>query len=283
MLETFDGGGASEAWNGWFGDTTVRRARHEVRSPDARAGLAANTVVRLTFQDVLQYVHSRTGCAEAPLPSDPSWLNERLLCVLTACHEVDTARRRLLGALSAQQTLDEMAHLLTARVGAGLCTPTEPGRLVVMRADIQRSVEMATAMWDMAGRHFTRVTRLLPAQLDGNARGVQPLAQEEIERLEHLAEAVGAEDCFAVAREAHRRAAMDWELAQARWARALGARQMAESRFRNERRGALAFAETVVNQHWQGNSLASREAHACMKRHALYATARLLPQQLGLC
>ncbi len=282
MLETYDGSGAFEAWNGWFGNRWTRRKRHEVRSPDVQAGLGDNALVRLSFQDVLQRVHLRETGLDSRVPSDPRQLNERLLCVLTACHEVETARRRLLGALNAQQNLDEMAHLLKARAGAGLCMPAEPRRLMVMRADIGRSVEMATAMWDMASRHFTRVTRLLPVQLEGNMGGRTRMAQDELEQLERQAVRLGEGDRFARAREAYRLAVMDWGLAQARWTRALDARETAETRFRDGRRGALAFAEAVVNQHWQGNSLASREAHLSVKRHALYAIALLLPRHLGL-
>lgn len=283
MLKTLDGSRASEAWRGWFGDRGGRRLQHEVRSPEAQAGPSGSSGVRLSFHDVLQYVYLRETGLESDLPHDARRLNERLLCVLTACHEVDTARRRLLGALSAQQTLDEMAHLQRARAFAGLRTPSEPHRLMVMRADVGRSVEMATAMWDIASRHFTRVTRFLPVQLDGPVNACVPLAPDEIDQLEKQAGRLGAGDRFARAREAHRLATMDWELAEARWARALDVRQLAETRFRKERRGAMAFAEAVVSQHWQCNSRASREAHLRMKRHALYAIALTLPRQLGLC
>ena len=282
MLKTFDGGGATDSWHGWFEKKETLRSRNEVRSPVGQPGLTPNSLARLSFQDVLQYVYVRETCAGSGPQPDASSLNERLLGVLTACHEVDTARQRLLGAMGAQQTLDDMAHLLKARAYTGLCVSAEPRWLVVMRADLGRSVEMATAMWDMASRHFTRVTRLLPAQLDGNADGCTPLGQEELEQLERLAGCLGAAERFAQAREVHRVAALDWALARSRWTRAVDARRLAETRFRKERRGALAFADAVVNQHWLANSLASREAHLCMKRHALHAIALRLPQQLGL-
>lgn len=282
MLETYDGSGAFETWSGWLGNRWTRRKRLEVRSPGGRAGLVENALVRLSFKDVLQHVHLREAGVDSGVPQDPQLLNERLLRALTACHEVETARRRLLGALNAQQTLDEMAHLLKARVGAGLCMPAEPHRLMVLRGDVGRSVEMATAMWDMASRHFTRVTRLLPVQLEGNMGGRVRMAQDEFEQLERQAARLGVSDHFAQAREAYRLAVMDWGVAQARWTRALDARGLAERRFRNGRRGALVFADAVVSQHWQCNSLVSREAHLCVKRHALYAITLLLPRHLGL-
>lgn len=283
MLETFDGGGASsEAWGDWVGHTAVHRRRHEVRSSGAQAGLVANGVARLSFQDVLQYAHLREAGLGPNPPSDLPGLNERLLCVLNACHEVDTARRRLLSAMGTEQTLEEIACLLSARVGAGHCTPAEPHRLVVLRADIGRSVGIATEMWKVASHHFTRVTRLLPAQLGGDIEAFAPLAEHELEQLAQQAGRLGAGDCFAHAREAYRLAVMDRDLAQARWTRAQEARQLAEARFRNGRQGALALAETAVNQHWQCSSLAVREAHSCMKRHALHAIALMLPRQLGL-
>ncbi|MDR7093410.1 hypothetical protein [Hydrogenophaga laconesensis] len=282
MLKTLDGSGATDAWHGWFGKKETLRTRSEVRSPVGQSGLTVNSLARLSFQDVLQYVYVREAGVVSGLQPDAPSLNERLLGVLTACHEVDTARQRLLGAMGAQQTLDDMAHLLKARAYTGLCAPAEPRWLVVMRADLGRSVEMATAMWDMASRHFTRVTHLLPAQLDGNADGCTPLGQDDLELLERLAERLGAADRFAQAREAHKVAALDGALARSRWTHAVDARRIAETRFRKERRGALAFADAVVNEHWLANSLASRVAHLCMKRHALHAVALRLPQHLGL-
>lgn len=281
MLETFDGGGGSEVSDGWFRHRGGWRGRHEIRSSGGRPGLVARSVVRLSFLEVLQYVHMREAGHGSSL-SDPRRLGERLLCVLTSCHEVNTARRRLLGAMNARQALDEMAHLLQARACSGRSAPAEPPSLAVMRADLCRSVEMATAMWEMAGRHFTRVTRLLPAQLDAQEEGFVPLTEDELAWLERHARELDVSEPFGRARETYRLAAMDWERARTRWTRALEARQLAEAGFRSRARGALAFAGAIVNQHWEHGGLAAREAHACMKRHALYATVLLLPRQLGL-
>lgn len=281
MLETFDGDGGSEISEGWFGRLEGRRVQHEIRSSGGQAGLVARSVVRLSFQEVLQYVHLREADKALSL-SDARGLGERLLCVLTSCHEVDTARRRLLGAMNARQTLDEVAHLLKARARAGVCAPVEPSRLAVMRTDLCRSVEVATAMWEMAGRHFTRVTRLLPAQLDVHTEGFVPLTKAELAWLERHARELDVSEQFSRAQERYRVAVMDWERARTRWTLAREARQLAEAGFRCRARCALAFAGAVVSQHWEHGSLVVREAHVSMRRHTLYSTVLLLPRQLGL-
>lgn len=249
----------------------------------------------LAFRDVLQHVYVREDDRDARAPADRRRLNERLLCVLTACHEVHTARRRLMGSLNTQQTLTNVEHLLTARGDAGGSPGREQLKLDEMLTDVQCSVEMATALWEAAGQHFTRVTRLLPAQLTAGAVDFLPLAPAEIDRLAREAQQQGdalsrapdghcttASDRFAQARESYLQAVMDLELAQARWERAGRVRHQAESGCHTGPHGALAFAQAVVSQEWQRGNLLMREAHACMTGHALYAVALQLPVRFEL-
>lgn len=295
MFDAFDEGGGLGATH-HRGEGWGRPGRHEGGAPEVMGGATGRGVTGMAFRDVLQHVYVREAERDAREPADLRQLNGRLLCVLTACHEVDTARRRLMGSLNTQQTLKSLAHLLTARGDAGLGPGTEQRKLTEMLADLRCTVEMATAMWEAAGRHFTRVTRLLPAQLDTNGANFIPAAPAEIDRLALEAQRQGdeaisktpdghrtsASDRFARARETYLQAVMDWELAQARWARADRVRQLAEPGCHTGSQGAMAFAQAVAGQEWQRSNLLMREAHACMTRHALYAVALLLPAHFGV-
>jgi len=292
MFEAFDEGGGPGASH----HKVVEQGRREVGSTEGITGRIARSVVAgMAFRDVLKHVHLRENRGDAHAPIDLRRLNERLLCVLIACHQLDTARRRLMGSMNAQQTLKDAAHLLMARVDGGHSRLPEQLKLEAMLADLRRSVEDATEMWARAGRYFTRVTRLLPAQLDANEGGFVPVAPTEVDRLALEAQRVGdaflqdsewysppVGDRFARARQTYLQAVMDWESAQAGWVSAGRARQQAEIGFRVGPRGVLEFAQAVVSQDWQRGSFLSREAHACMKRHALYAAALQLPAHLGL-
>ena len=272
-----------------------RPGRHGVRASEGLGGLAGSAVTGMAFRDVLQHVHARDLEWDARVSTDLRRLNDRFMCVLNACHEVDTARRRLTGCLNTQRTLKDVVHLLTAREDPGPCPGAEQLKFAEMLADLRCSVEMATAMWEAAGRHFTRVTRLLPAQLDTNGAGFMPVAPAELDRLALEAQRqdgappktsdshrLSVSERFVQARESYLQAVMDWELAQTRWVRTGRARQLAEPGRHTGPCGALAFAKAVVGQEWQRSNLLMREAHACMTRHALYAAVLQLPTHLGL-
>lgn len=309
MLETFDGSGRRDASKGWI-EALGKQTRHEVRSPESHNGRATAPFARMSFPEVLQIVHLRESGLDPHTLSDPQRLNARLLCVLAACHEVDSARRRLMSSLNTLQTLQDVSHVLVARVEAGLSTPGEPLRLALMLADVRRSVEVATAMWEMAAPHFTRVTRLFPTQVEAALDGFVPMDPAEIERLAlesaprwsspgahteplaqnlgvhrlHLLDACSEErDRFVQARELYLQAVTDWELAQSMMVRARRTRELAESHFRVGTRSVLEFAEALVNEDRQRISLITRAAHASMKRYGLYAVALLLPEQFGCC
>jgi hypothetical protein len=110
-------------------------------------------------------------------------LNEQMLTTLEACHRVDTARRQLLNTLKAQKTLESVSHILAARVEAGLSECLEQRKLALLLTDMRRSVTQAIGAWDGASKQFTRLTRLLPAQLGALAEGFEPMDPAEIDRL----------------------------------------------------------------------------------------------------
>lgn len=292
MFEAFDEGGGPGASH----HKVLEQGRGAVCSTEGITGRMASPVVAgMAFRDVLRHVHLLENRGDVHAPIDLRRLNERPLCVLIACHQLDTARRRLMGSMNTQQTLKDAAHLLMARVHSGQSRLSEQLKLEAMLADLRRSVEDATEMWARAGRYFTRVTRLLPAQLDASEEGFVPVTPTEVDRLALEAQRAGdasLEDSewysppvggrFVQARETYLQAVMDWESAQAAWTSAGRARQQAEIGFRVGARGVLEFAQAVVSQDWQRGSFLSREAYACMKRHALYAAALQLPAHLGL-
>jgi hypothetical protein len=294
MFDAFDKGVRPEASHRRE-EEWGRLVRREMRSSDGAFRPDASAATGMAFRDVLRHVHTREAPCEGHGPADLRQLNQQLLRVLNACHEVDTARRRLMGGLNAQQILKDVGDLLNARGERAVRPSPERRRLVAMMQDLWCSVDMARALWDSAGRYFTRLTRLLPAQLDANGVGFVPVAPDEIDRLalevQRLGEASArtpdgychsASDRFALARAAYLQAVTDWEQAQRRWARASRVRQQAEPGVHLGARGALVFAKAVSDQEWQRSNLLMREAHASMASHALYAVALQLPRHLGL-
>jgi hypothetical protein len=284
MFEAFDEGGDPGAGHRQRGG--LRRSAQPPSGEPVRGGcVMASAIARVAFEDVLQHVHLREVVLDAHKPPDPQRLNERLLVVLNACHEVDNARQRLLDLLSCQQQLQDVSVLLAARAKIGLTSEEEPLDLERLLAEVRRSIDVATSMWDVAGRHFTRMTRLLPAQLEAHAHPFAPVAPSEIERLGRMVHwrGTGPTERFARTREAYLQTLMDWELEQVRWCRACDLRRASEGAFRvGEGPGSgLAFARAVIDQDWQRGQLLVRQAHACMQGHTLYAIAHLLPAQLG--
>ncbi|WP_439607152.1 hypothetical protein [Hydrogenophaga sp.] len=139
----------------------------------------------MTPGDVLRHVMlndpaSALACADA---RGLRHLNEQMLTILEACHRVDTARRQLLNTLKAKKTLESVSHILAARVEAGLSECLEQRKLALRLADARRSVTEAIGAWDGASKQFSRLTRLLPAQLGALPEGFEPVDPAEIDRL----------------------------------------------------------------------------------------------------
>jgi hypothetical protein len=183
MREVCSDSGWQDVWSGW--DHQTGPAGPQVAQPPAVwIATEQSRVARMTLRDVLQ--HAWQGERVADALSDPRLLkrlNERMLHALEACHRVDTARRQLLNTLKTQKTLDNVSHVLVARVASGSSDFVEQRKLALLLADMRRSVTEALTTWDAASRHFTRLTRLFPAQLDTITAAFEPVDAVEIDRL----------------------------------------------------------------------------------------------------
>lgn len=184
MREVCSDSGWSDVWSGWDHDIGSM-GRHVAQPPVSWIDTTGQSrVPRLTVREVLQ--HTRLSGQGGRALSDPRQLrrfNERALHVIEACHRVDTTRRQLLNTLKTQKTLDNVSHVLVARVESGSSDFVEQRKLALLLADMRHSVTEALAMWDVASRHFTRLTRLFPAQLDTITAAFEPVDAIEIDRL----------------------------------------------------------------------------------------------------
>lgn len=251
----------------------------------------------MTLREVLQ--HTRRQASHLSVALDPQQLgqhNAHTLEVVQACLGVDTSRRRLTNTLMAQTTLDDVAHVLEARVAAGRSDAQALSGLARHQSAVRHSVADAMERWDAASQHFTRLTRLLPSQLDATAIRFVPLDTREIERLAQAsvlarlqareqsagqrgATAVGE---FSTARVAYRQTAAACERARIRLNGVLATRAMAEAGFRFGAHCAVGYAEIVTQVYDERCVVLDRELSACMARYALYALALQLPEQFGL-
>lgn len=184
MRQVCSDSGWADAWHGW--DHDIGSAGQQVVHPPAAwiGTTGQSNVSRMTVCEVVQY--TRQGERGTGAPSDPRHLrrlNERMLHVLEACHRVDTVRRQTLNTLKTQKTLDNVSHVLVARVASGSSDFVEQRKLALLLADMRRSVTQALATWDAASRHFTSLTRLFPAQLATITAAFEPLDAIEIDRL----------------------------------------------------------------------------------------------------
>jgi hypothetical protein len=161
----------------------VEALRPSVRTPPPRAFAAMGAPARVAVRDVLQHIRQRESVGATGVPTDPWRLNEQLLAALTACHGVDVARRQLLNTLNTRKKLENVSHIVGARAGAGLSGSAEQRQLADGLAASGRAVELATDAWETASRHFTRLTRFLPSQLDDCVEGFVAVDAAEIDRL----------------------------------------------------------------------------------------------------
>ena len=184
MREVCSDSGWPDAWSGWDHDIGPA-GRHVAQPPTVWIGTAGQSrVPRMTVREVLQHTwQGRQGAGTLSDPRHLRRLNERMLYVLEARHQVDTARRQLLNTLKTQKTLDNVSHVLVARVESGSSDFVEQRKLALLLADMRRWVTEALTTWDAASRHFTRLTRLFPAQLDTITAVFEPVDAIEIDRL----------------------------------------------------------------------------------------------------
>ena len=184
MREVCSDSAWSDLWSGW--DHDFGSAGGQVAQPPASwlDTAAQSRASRMTVREVLQHTQRcEQGGRALSDPRELRRFNERALHVIEACHRVDTTRRQLLNTLKTQKTLDNVSHVLVARVESGSSNFVDQRKLALLLADMRRSVTEALATWDVASRHFTRLTRLFPAQLDTITDAFAPLDAIEIDRL----------------------------------------------------------------------------------------------------
>jgi hypothetical protein len=160
----------------------------EAVKPSARTSLASafsaiGAPTRMALGDVLQHIRQREQLGATGIPMDPWRLNEQLLAVVTACHGLDVARRQLLNALNTRKKLENVSHIVGARVAAGLSGSAEQQQLAELLTTSSRLVEVTSEAWETASRHFTRLTRFLPSQLVDGVEGFVPVDPAEVDRL----------------------------------------------------------------------------------------------------
>lgn len=211
-------------------------------------------------------------------------LNERLLNTLKAGYQLNALRLQLLNVLDVQTSLERWVHVVRARKAG---TPDlDLRKLEQCMTEVRRTVMLAGAAWKQAGPAFTRLTRLLPVQLEDAEPHFEPIEFAEMERLARICESIlpGSQtpSLFSKERERYRKAAAEVAMAVVKEERASNALRFAENGFRVGARDAREFASALVEHNQQRRELMQKTVCACVARYTLYALAQLLPDQLGL-
>ncbi|MGE0349388.1 hypothetical protein [Hydrogenophaga sp.] len=151
-----------------------------LRSPEAHQPFVdIHTVLRRAARE-LQHVYAHDSSAS------PAGLDARLLAVFEACHALNIARLQMLDVLDTQTGIDRLCHVVHARAG-GEPTP-EMRKLARALAETRRTATLAGDAWHKTGRAFTRLTRLLPVQLEEDAPNFEAVDADEMGRLERASE-----------------------------------------------------------------------------------------------
>ena len=211
-------------------------------------------------------------------------LNERLLNTLKAGHQLNTSRLQLLNVLDVQTSLERLVHLARAR-NAGMPAP-DLRKLEQCMTEVRRAVVLTGQAWNQAGPAFTRLTRLLPVQLEEAEPHFEPIECAEMERLARFCASgfpgVQAPSIFSEERERYQKAAVEVAVTTARVSRTGNALQLAENGFRVGARGAHEFASALIEHNQQRRELMQKTVRACVGQYTLYAMAQRLPGRLGL-
>ncbi len=211
-------------------------------------------------------------------------LNERLLDTLKAGHQLNTARLQLLNVLDVQTSLERLVHLARAR-HAGLPAP-DLRKLEQCMTEVRRAVALTGDAWSQAGQAFTRLTRLLPVQLEEAELAFEPIESAEMERLARLSASafpgLQAPALFSQERERYQKAADDVAVTTARVSRTGNGLRREENGFRVGALGAHAFASALIEHNQHRREWMQKTARACIAVYTLYAMAQRLPEQLGL-
>jgi hypothetical protein len=115
--------------------------------------------------------------------ADLSRMNALISTSLDTCVCVDTARRQLQNAISTQRDMETVLEMLAARVEIGQASQAEHRRVSTQVTFAYDKVSEAVSEWNRIGRHFTQLTRLLPAQLEPVSDMLSPILPDEMDRL----------------------------------------------------------------------------------------------------
>ncbi|MDO9436098.1 hypothetical protein [Hydrogenophaga sp.] len=152
--------------------------------------------------------------------------------------------------------------------------------------EVRRTVTLTGEAWSQAGSMFTRLTRLLPVQLEEPEPIFEPIKPAEMERLAQGCafsfSGLQAPSIFSEESERYRIAAADVAAATVKVTRAGAALRLAENGFRVGARDAHEFASALIELNQLRRELMQKTVRACVVRHTLYALAQQLPEQLGL-
>jgi len=129
-------------------------------SEGAPAGAAPVPPLALQVAQVLHHVAAMLKASDAQAAID------RLADTARTCGLLLASRRQLFIALNTHQAIDRVAQLAQGREQARLTLPEEHEALRAVQAAMQVSVNDAIAHWRRTGQGFTRLTHLLPTQLD---------------------------------------------------------------------------------------------------------------------
>lgn len=211
-------------------------------------------------------------------------LNERLLNTLEAGYRLNTSRLQLLNVLEVQSSIERLMHVAHAR-HHGLPV-LDLRKLEQCMTEVRRTAVMAGEAWNQAGSLFTRLTRLLPVQLEEAEPCFKPIEFAEMERLVRLCAPTrpGAQvpALFFDKQVHYEKAAAEVAMTAARLERASNALRSTESAFRMGARDAHEFASALIGHSQQRREWMQKTVQACFATYTLYAQAKLLPERLGL-
>lgn len=138
-----------------------RPAKALIRAVRAKAPVrGATSPTGLQVAQVLQHVANLPAMGASPSGID------HLVESAEACGRLLAIRRQLFIALNTQRRIDLLAHVAQGREQAQLMNAADTDSLRAVATSMQSCVDEVQAQWRHIGKAFTRLTRLLPAQLD---------------------------------------------------------------------------------------------------------------------
>ncbi|PZO14460.1 MAG: hypothetical protein DCF26_15140 [Burkholderiales bacterium] len=120
-----------------------------------------------------------TSTGEAALGRTTALLDN----AMDACLQLDAARLQLQNAIATRREVETVSEMLAARVEAGQASRDEQRKLEARLLLAREAVTRAVNDWSRTGRRFTKLTRLLPVQLEHIAETLGSIPADEMDRL----------------------------------------------------------------------------------------------------